>query len=120
MFKLFIIIAALGLALGCERPTEPEFTPEVIWTMESVFEITPVDTVDGDWNPLDHLHSGPIVCWICVNAYGQRDHDGDGIAEDAVRDHPQEGASNPPQPPQPISFGTWSGPLSGSTRTWER
>ena len=117
--RYFILVAALFLA--CASPNEPsEFQQFALadsiasWVEAALTEPAPADSIAADWPPPGHFCGNPIWCPTCWGSIGARDHDGDGIKEDLLRDHPQEGASIPPNPSGTSPLQDWTGWTLGS------
>ena len=96
MKRLLLVIAFAVIA--CASPNDPsEYNQFAAGDTFPQLSNLPLGGDDWEWRP-PHVHGAAFVCWLCVQTYGQRDHNGDGIMDDFLRDFPQEGVSVPEVP----------------------
>ena len=107
--RYLILVVALFL-IACRGPYGPsEFSQFAEGDTFPQLSNLPLGGDDWEWRH-PHAHSTAFICWICVQTFGQRDHNGDGIMDDFLRDFPQESV-NVPQPTVPVEdlFGPYWG-----------
>lgn len=99
MKTLFAVLALLLIA--CASPNEPiEYNQFAAG--DTFPQLSNLPLGGDNWPPEGHWCNNPVVCFICYQSIGARDHDGDGIAEDILKDWMEEGYSLPSEPPVPF------------------
>lgn len=94
--KYFTFALALFL-VACRGPNEPSQYQQFA-KGDTFPQMSNLPIGSDDWPPPGHFCSNPIVCFVCYQGINARDHDGDGIAEDFLKDF-MDNNFNPPYPP---------------------
>lgn len=99
-------LALVVLVLACSSPGDPvEFNQ---FAAGDTFPQMSNLPLGGDgWPPPGHFCNNPVVCFICYQSIGERDHDGDGFYDRTEYQYPDDNPQPPPLPENP--FGPFPG-----------